>query len=334
MKKALAIFLVLVLASCSGALAASASDKPIGDGLKAAMILPGPISDPGFSGPAYEGLLRMEKELGYEISFAESVAAADYENVFRTYAQHGYNIIFAHGSQFLETALTVAKDFPDTWFAVSSGFQSNGTNVSGWNLSSNDVGFLGGALMAQMSVTRKLGMVSGMEIPPIAMIFDGMRAGAAYIDPDISVHNVYTSATADSAQCKEASVALIDAGCDLLSSSAGVGSPGVIAACKEKNLLFVGTSADWAPIDPDTVLNSIVTDWGGAAFNTAELYAKKELQPRPYMNGIAEGAVYLVGYGALDAKVPAEVKARMDEIVSDIKSGKINIADLVAALPK
>lgn len=358
MKKTLAILLVLLLvvlplAACTNTGAPEPTPPPStpdsgttpeptpepeklpGEGLKAAMLLPGPISDIGFSGPAYQGLLRIESELGYEISYTESVAAADYENVFRTYASEGYNIIFAHGAQFLETAMLVAEDFPDTWFAVSSGFGTNEKNVSGWNLSSYDVGFMAGALMAQLTKTNKIGMVSGAELPPIAMIYDGMRAGAAYINPDVQVQNVYTSSTADMAQCKEAAVALLDSGCDLLSSSAGVGSPGVIAACAESGKYFVGTSADWSSVDPNTVLNSILTDWGEAAVGTARLFAQGELQPRPYMNGIAEGAVHFVEYGAAASTViPADVLTRMDQIIADLKDGKININDLVAALPQ
>ena len=310
--------------------ATDSAPKKIGEGKKAAMLLPGPISDAGYNGPAYDGLVRMEKELGYTISYTENVAPADYENVFRTYAQQGYNIIFAHGSQFLETAMTVAAEFPDTWFAVSSAFYTNEKNVSGWNLNVYDVGFLAGVLMAQMTKTKNIGMVSGAELPPIVMMLDSMKAGAAYIDKSVTVRNVFTSETANSAECKDAAMALIDAGCDLLTSNAGVGAPGVIAACDEHGHYFIGTSADWSPIDPDTVLNSIATDWGGAALLTAELYAKGELQSIPYTNGIAEGAVYFTGYGVNESSVPANVRASVDEIIGKVKSGEINIFALVA----
>lgn len=307
----------------------------IGEGLKAAMLLPGPISDIGYNGPAYEGLLRIESELAYEISYAESVDPADYENVLRTYAQEGYNLIFAHGNQFLETVTIVAEEFPDTWFAVTSAFTTNEKNISGMNLSSHDVGFLSGALMAQMPDVDKIGMVSGAEIPPLVMIYDGLRAGAAYINPEVEIANVYTDARADMAACKEAAVALLDSGSDILSTTAGTGAPGVISAAADAGKYFVGNSSDWSSVDPETVLNSVITDWGSAVVNTATLYAKGELQPIPYMNGIVEGAVYFLEYGehALEV-IPEEVLSRMDTIIEDIKAGKIIIADEVAALPE
>jgi len=306
----------------------------IGEGLKAAMILPGPISDIGFSGPAYDGLVRMKEELGYEISFAESVAAADYENVFRTYAADGFDIIFAQGAQFLETAMLVADDYPDTWFAVSSAFATNEKNISGWNLSSHDVGFLVGILAAQLTETNKIGNVSGAELPPLVMINDGIRAGAAYINPDVEVINIWTSATADNAQTKEAGVALLDSGCDILHSSAGVGTPGVVSAAAEAGKYLIANSADWTSVDPDTVLTSAMAGWSTAAFNTAVAFAQGELQPRPYMNGIAEGAVYLADYTAKAREViPAEVFARVDEIIEGILAGEIVVEDEVAKLP-
>ena len=307
----------------------------IGEGLKAAMILPGPISDIGFSGPAYDGLVRIEKELGYEISFAESVAAADYENVFRTYAADGFDIIFAQGAQFLETAMLVADDYPDTWFAISSAFATNEKNISGWNLSSYDVGFLVGILAAQLTETNKIGNVSGAELPPLVMINDGIRAGAAYINPDVEVINIWTSATADNAQTKEAGVALLDSGCDILHSSAGVGTPGVVSAAAEAGKYLIANSADWTSVDPDTVLTSAMAGWSTAVYNTAVAFAKGELQPRPYMNGIAEGAVYMADYTEKAREViPEEVFARMDEIIDGILAGDIVVADEVAKLPQ
>ena len=353
MKKTLAILLVLVLAivplaACGGspssaapastapASAASAAAEPASeapaapeDGLKAAMLLPGPVSDVGWSGPAYKGLERLRDELGYEISYSEQVAAADYENVFRTYAQQGYDIIFAHGSQFYETAAKVAEEFPDTWFAVTSANETNGKNICGLNLSSRDVGFLVGALMGQMTESNQLGSVAGSEIPPLMGIVEGTEVGAKYVNPDAVVHNVYIG-DADAAAAKEAALALINQGCDILTTCADVGSIGAINAATEKGLYLVATAQDFAPQAPQTVLASVMTDVTATVFAIGEKLVNNDLLPEVYRFGIKEDAVLMTGYGELEDAVPDEVKARMEEIIADVHSGKLVVADLFA----
>lgn len=295
--------------------------------LKAAILLPGPVSDIGWSGPAYQGLIKLRDELGFEISYNENVAAADYENVFRTYAQQGYDIIYGHGNQFYETATIVAEDFPDTWFAITSAFTTNEKNICGINMSSQDVGFLVGALMGQMTTSNHLGSVAGSEIPPLMGIVQGTEIGARYVNPDIVLHNVYIG-SADAAAAKEATLALIDEGCDIMTTCADVGSIGAINACTEKNLYLVATAQDFAPQAPQTVLSSVMTDVTQAVFTIGERLQNGTLKPEVYSFGIKEDAVTMTGYGALESAVPDAVKASIEQILADIHSGALVVADL------
>ena len=80
-----------------------------------ALILPGVITDQSWSQLAYEALEDLKDE-GYDTAYTESVTAADAETVFRTYADQGYDLIIGHGSEFTEAAVTVAGDYPDTYF--------------------------------------------------------------------------------------------------------------------------------------------------------------------------------------------------------------------------
>ena len=88
---------------------------------KVALLTPGSISDAGWNALAYEGLKRVEKELGAEISHVESRAPSQWEEHFRFYASKGYNLVFGHGFEYQEAAKSVAPDFPDTVFITTSG---------------------------------------------------------------------------------------------------------------------------------------------------------------------------------------------------------------------
>jgi len=156
---------------------------------------------------------------------------------------------------------------------------------------------------------------------------EGIQVGVAYVNPDAEVVNVYTGA-GDAAKCKEAALALIDSGCDILTQSADIGSIGAINACTEKGIYNVATSGDYAPQAPQTVLASVMVDNAAAIFETGKLAFEGKLEPIVYDFGIKQGAVTMTGYGALEDKIPAEVKAKMASIIQDIKDGKLDTASL------
>ena len=66
----------LVLAGCGGA----ASDD---DGaLRVALLTSGPVSDAGWYAGAYEGLQRIEAELGAQISHQQTATPAEFDEAF------------------------------------------------------------------------------------------------------------------------------------------------------------------------------------------------------------------------------------------------------------
>ena len=79
---------------------------------KVAIVLPGTITDESFCQTGYEGLKRIEKEMGAEIAYTERVAESDQVENIRDYARRGYDLVIAHGGQFDDAALKVSKQFP------------------------------------------------------------------------------------------------------------------------------------------------------------------------------------------------------------------------------
>ena len=69
---------------------------------KVALLTPGSISDAGWNALAYEGLKRIEKELGFEVSHVESKAPSQWEEHFRYYASKGFGLVFGHGFEYQE----------------------------------------------------------------------------------------------------------------------------------------------------------------------------------------------------------------------------------------
>lgn len=297
---------------------------------KAALVLTGSISDIGFSGPAYKGLMKFSEEFGAEVSYSELVQPADYDTIYRGYAEQGYNLIIGHGNQFFETATAFADEYPDIWFAVTSGPSGNGKNLCALGLSSEDVGFLVGALCGQMTKANKIASIAGSQIPPLIAVVNGTIVGAKYVNPDAEVFNVYTG-NVDAAKVKEAALALIDSGCDILTQTADYGSIGGITACEERGIYNVATSADYAPQAPKTVLASVLVSNDVTIYETCKMAYEGKLEPIKYPFGIREGSVVMTGYGELEDEIPQEVKDTMAKLISDIQSGVLDTKELYDA---
>ena len=115
----LALALCLTLAGCG-----SEADAPAAKGaapFQVALLTPGSVADGGWNQGAYDGLRRIEQELGARISHVETRTPAEFEEGFRDYASRGYALVFGHGFEYQEAAAKVAAEFPKTIFVTTSG---------------------------------------------------------------------------------------------------------------------------------------------------------------------------------------------------------------------
>jgi basic membrane protein A len=106
---ALLVVLSLVAAQC----AAPATQEPAAETAeyKLAVVLPGVTTDADYNTLGYLGGLAVQKDLGVEMAYSESVAVPDVDRVMREYIDNGYNIIFTHGSQFVSQTWTETSTF-------------------------------------------------------------------------------------------------------------------------------------------------------------------------------------------------------------------------------
>jgi len=148
--KLLSVFFVLsalMVAVFTGA----ASAKAPGD-YKMVLILPGPINDQSWNATNYAGLVAANEELGTKIEYVENVQASDYESTFRNYAERGYDLIMAAGTQFDEAAQRVAPNYPESTFCVINGMVAQEPNVKPVLPKEYEASFLGGPQSAGCEV--------------------------------------------------------------------------------------------------------------------------------------------------------------------------------------
>lgn len=346
-KRTLALFLIVLLASmvvlgCGGGKTEKAETVKEGETpaetekteepqktLKVALLTPGPINDRGWNATAYQGLQMIKEELGAEIAYSEKVAPSDFEEVFRGYASQGFDVIFGHGFQFGDPAMKVAKEFPDTKFIITSTDISQEPNVASLGNSNLEQGFVGGALCALLTKSKIVGSVGGMEIPSIIAYMDGFKAGCKYVDPSVKPLISYIGNFDDAAKGKELALAMIQEGADVINHDADHAGLGVIEAAKEKGVMAVGAISDQNEVAPEVVVNSALSDLSRAYVLIVKDILAGKFEARCVNYGIKEGTVGLAPWHNWEDKVDQSVKDKMNQIIEDVKNGKLNIADYV-----
>lgn len=320
------VFLVLfILLVSSGTLFAGGTSEAADDGsLKVAILLPGVITDQGWNTMAYNALKDVEKNLGAEIAYTENTPASDYEEIFRGYANAGFDVVMGHGFEFGDAARLVAKEFQDKYFIVTSTQISQEPNLSSFVINDIEAGFVEGYISAMLTKSGRIGTIGGMEIPPIANQQIGYKAGAKYYDPNVEVKMVYTGSFHDIAKGKDMAKAMLETGVDILTPNADETSLGVVEAAREAGVTVVaGGGSDLGEKNGDIVLVSLMQDYGRVFTRLVRSVVDDNFKAEPLTMGLGEGVTFLSPYRG-NITLSSDQKAKIDSVIEDLISGKID----------
>ena len=291
------------------------------DGLKVAMLTSGPINDDGWNQSAYDGLMALG-EARAEIANTENVAQADQLDLIRSYGDQGFDIIIGHGFEYGDALLEAAEEYPDVSFIQIGGIADNGKNIVSYVFVPGEGGYIAGVLAGHMSPTGKIGGIGAIEIPAIAADFNGFAQAAKTINPAIGdVPVAYTGSWVDIPKAKEAAIAQIDSGIDLILADGDNANIGAIEAAAENGSVYaIGWTRDQSHLAPDIVLTSVLQRVDniltGAIINIQE----GDIKWGNHVVGFADGAQSLAPF---HPDVPAEVAEEVRATLKAMIDGKI-----------
>lgn len=326
MKKILKV-LALVLCFCMLAPLGTMADDSAK--LRIALVLPGSLNDGGWNAAAYNGLMALKDE-GYEVAFTESVAIADIEQALRNYANEGFDLVIGHGFEFGEPTMRVAPEFPETKFFVSGKMPDGFTeadlpeNTGFMDMKEYEAAYLAGIVAGGMTENNMIGCIAGLEIPSQMSDMAAFVMGVAVSNPDAKCYGVVTGTYEDPALGKESAFALIDMGADIIYQSADSTGVGAIEACKERGVKVIGYGGDQFEMAPDQIITCFITDNKEVIVKQAGLIEEGTFGGL-WEPGVAEGICYLTPFHNFEDKLPAEIKAMVEEAEAKIKSGELVI---------
>ena len=156
---------ILVVLPIAGLVACTSPRKKSASAptFRVALLTPGPVSDAGWNAAAFDGLQLIKAKLGAETALVQTRSPADFDDGFRDFASRGFNLIFAHGYEYTDSAISVAREFPKVYFVVSSGSQSS-RNVATLTFKFDQAAYAEGVLAGGVTKTGVVGAIGWSAI--------------------------------------------------------------------------------------------------------------------------------------------------------------------------
>ncbi|KPU90676.1 hypothetical protein APR50_30085 [Variovorax paradoxus] len=282
----------------------------------------GPVGDGGWTFAHDNGRKALEKEFGDKIktTFVESVPeGADAERVFRDMVGQGNKLIFGTTFGYMEPMLKVANDSKDVKFEHATGYKT-AENMRTYDSRTYEGAYMAGIIAGAMTKSNTLGVVGSVPIPEVLRNINSFTLGAQSVNPKITTKVVWVNEWFSPPKETEAATALINGGADILFQNTD--SPAVLKTAQEKGKRAFGWDSDMTAYGPKAHLGSATINWAPYYIKATQDALDGKWATGQAWWGVKEGAIDLV---SIAEDVPAEAKAKVDEVKKGLKDGSFSI---------
>jgi basic membrane protein A len=298
---ALMIVIAMVLPACAGTGGTSKTGEPY----KVAFIYIGPPGDLGWTYEHDRARKALEAALGdkIETTYIENIEEGpDASRVIRQYAQEGYDMIFATSFGYMDYMYEVAQEFPDVKFEHCSGSKTL-DNMATYFGRIYQARYLSGIVAGKMTTNGNIGYVAAFPIPEVIRGINAFTLGVRSVNPDAKVTVVWTNTWYDPVKEREAAVALLDAGADIIAQHQDTTEPQ--KAAQERGVLSIGYDSDMRAFVGDSVLTSPMWNWSEYYIPTVQDAIDGKWKTHSYWEGLNKDVVKLADFSP---KVPQDVR--------------------------
>ena len=322
----------LALTACGGD-SGDESESGDSDVLNVVAAYSSAIEEP-WDGVIHEALLEAEAagQITYKYIDKIGYASGAFERTSRQIAEEDKpDIIFGDSFGNEEAARKVALDYPDIAFVMGSGGGPAEPNFSVFDNWIHEPAYVSGVLAGGLTKTNKIGVVGGYPVPEVNRIVNAFISGAQASNPAVEVKVTFISSWFDPAAAKDAALAQIDAGADIMFAERA----GVIETAAEKGLLAFGNQMDQKSIAPDYVVTSNVWNMRPTVqyiINqvNAGSYTAQDLKD---FSMFAKGGSSLAEINtAVKGGLPGDLVKKAEDALASIKSGVFRV-DVNEAVP-
>ena len=199
---------------------------------------------------------------------------------------------------------------------------------------------MAGYLAAGMSQTGTVGTFGGANYPTVSIFMDGFDEGVAHYNEvkgaDVSVlgwdgdTGSFTGNFEELPAGQNMAQGFLDQGADVIMPVAGPAGIGALQAAQESggkvNAIWVDTDGyESAPEYGAQIMTSVGKGMDIAVFEAIKAALDGSFSSEPYVGTLENGGVLLTPYHDFEEKIPAELKAEVEQVKADIIAGTIEI---------
>jgi basic membrane protein A and related proteins len=292
----------------------------------------GKVDDKSFNQAAWEGTLLAAEKLGAFTKYVETTDPKDYANNIAQFATKNYDTIVTVGFLMAEATTAAAAEYPNVNFIGVDQFQAAPIpNVAGLVFAEDKAGYAAGYLAGLMTKTNKIGTALGTDtVPPVKLFGEGFKKGALDANPEAEVTLVYhepNNAFNDPEWGAAESRKQLDQGADIIFAAGGnTGNGGLIEIAKDPGagttVFCIGVDIDQYFTVPQAQKCLLTSAEKKLVAGTEELVLLSADGALPAGNFF--GQTGIAPYHDTESAVPADVQAKMVEILDALQAGTID----------
>ena len=323
--------LLLALAIAAGSVAAPRAT------ITAALVSDiGHFNDRGFNQNQLQGLNKAKSQLGVKTIALQSNSVSDYIPNLQSAVRQKADIVIAAGFLLANSVATMAKQFPNTHFAITdypvevAPFADKKgkvlfNNVEGLTYAANESGCLVGVLAAKMADKagkKIIGAVAGVKIPPVDIWVAGYKYCAQKAVPGTKVLLGYSQDFVATDKCATVANNQIAQGAQVLFQVAGGCGLGTLKAADAAGIWGIGVDKDQYN-DAKRVLTSGVKRVDNGVFQAAKQVAEGKFKGGGNLVFDLKNGGMAVG--KINPAVPKSFVDKMNQLKQKIIAGKVKV---------
>jgi basic membrane lipoprotein Med (substrate-binding protein (PBP1-ABC) superfamily) len=293
--------------------------------VKVAGIHASPVEN-AWNSRLHKALLDAAGEGAIEYVFSESVSGTDYPRAMREYAEQGIQLIVGECYAVEREARQVAAEYPRTSIVLGSSSEQTSDKFGVFGAWNYEAAYLAGMLSGKMTKTNVVGSVGAVPIPEINMLINAFAEGVKAVNPDARHLVSFTGTFFDPPKAREAGLAQIDAGADILFGE----RIGTADAARQRGIRSVGSLTDYTERYPETVFANAVWNFrpildAAVADVAAGKAVGRNYTPYSLMKEGGNDISYVKGVA------PAEAEEAMEKVRAEIMAGTFEVPRLLDA---
>lgn len=249
----------------------------------------------------------------------------------------GCKVIFADSFGHEPYMMKAAEKFPEVQFCHATGTKAHTQGLKNYHnafASIYEGRFLAGVaagmklneMIEASTITAdkaKMGYVGAFTYAEVISGLTSFYLGAKYVCPSVTMDVQFTGEWYDENKEKAAALALMDAGCVLISQHAD--SMGAPSACEDRNVPNVSYNGSTEAACPNTFIVSSKIDWTPYVKYICESTMNGTEIKADWCGDTKTGSVKLSDLGKKAAT--AGTQAKIDEVKALLESGKLHVFD-------